>query len=180
MATGKALGEAGWWIGWLGQDFCFGGITFKAPVRQPGRGVGAAGGRVARGSGRDLEKPRDVKGAGNSQGGAGPSCSDSSRGAGRPGFEGRSGGAALAKETQASTVEAGLERGILKPGRGRLTSVPWRLENWPLSRRDSQLATLAETPVNPNKPKQPDTKPSQYFNLLLTIHVRKKGEYCFS
>lgn len=67
MATGKALGEAGWWIGWLGQDFCFGGITFKAPVRQPGRGVGTAGGRVAWGSGRDLEKPRDVKEAGSSQ-----------------------------------------------------------------------------------------------------------------
>ena len=57
MDAGKALGEAGWWIGWLGQDFCSGGIMFKAPVRQLGRTVGSTDGCVAWGSGRDLEKP---------------------------------------------------------------------------------------------------------------------------
>ena len=44
MDAGKALGEAGWQMGWLGQDFCSGGIAFKVPMRQPGRGVGTAGG----------------------------------------------------------------------------------------------------------------------------------------
>ena len=92
----------------------------------------------------------------------------SSQGAGRPGFSppGRLGeeGAALAEETQASMVEGSLESGCPEAReRGCITQRPVESENRPLSGQDSYLVTMAETPVNPNKPKQLDAKAFAVF-----------------